>query len=122
MYAPSPDFDIDARVDLVACRAALRQGSRTFLAASFLLPPKVRAAACALYAFCRDADDAIDLGGNPADAHARLLQRVAWIYEGRPQQAAVDRAMARVVAQFAIPRELPEALLEGFAWDASGRR
>ena len=34
----------------------------------------------------------------------------------------VDRALADVVAAFAIPRELPDALLEGFAWDAEGRR
>src|SRR5262249_23564015 len=33
-----------------------------------------------------------------------------------------DRAFADVVARFAIPRELPEALLEGLAWDAEGRR
>ena len=35
---------------------------------------------------------------------------------------AADRAFADVVARFSIPRELPEALLEGLAWDAEGRR
>ena len=35
---------------------------------------------------------------------------------------AADRAFADVVAQFSIPRQLPEALLEGLAWDAEGRR
>ena len=34
----------------------------------------------------------------------------------------MDRALADVVRRFAIPRELPEALFEGFAWDACGRR
>ena len=29
---------------------------------------------------------------------------------------------SHVVASFAIPRELPDALLEGFAWDVDGRR
>ena len=33
-----------------------------------------------------------------------------------------DRALAAVVRQFAIPRALLEALLEGFEWDAEGRR
>jgi phytoene synthase len=33
-----------------------------------------------------------------------------------------DRAFADTIAQFAIPRELPEALLEGLAWDIQGRR
>ena len=35
---------------------------------------------------------------------------------------AADRALASVVARFAIPRAVPEALLEGFAWDPAGRR
>jgi phytoene synthase len=34
----------------------------------------------------------------------------------------VDRAFADTVAQHAIPRQLPEALLDGLAWDAQGRR
>ncbi len=35
---------------------------------------------------------------------------------------AADRVFADVVAKFSIPRELPEALLEGLAWDAEVRR
>lgn len=120
MLAPLPDAD--ARADLAACRATLRHGSRTFLAASMLLPSKVRDAACSLYAFCREADDEIDLGSDPAQAHARLTERLACIYDGRPGPSPTDRALTRVVAQYAIPRELPQALLEGFAWDASGRQ
>ena len=34
----------------------------------------------------------------------------------------VDRALAEVVERHAIPRTLPDALLEGLAWDAQGRR
>ena len=49
--------------DLDACRALLRTGSKSFYAASFLLPDRIRAPACALYAFCRVADDAIDVAG-----------------------------------------------------------
>ena len=120
MLAPLPDAD--ARADLAACRSTLRHGSRTFLAAARLLPPKVRDAACSLYAFCREADDEIDLGSDPAQAHSRLAARLACIYDGRPGPSPADRALARVVAQYGIPRELPQALLEGFAWDASGRQ
>lgn len=122
MHMPLSDLDGDARADLAACRTALRHGSRTFLAASLILPATVRDAACSLYGFCRDADDEIDLGDDPAEANARLMERVRRIYEGWPSSSPVDRAMARVVARYAIPRELPEALLEGFAWDASGRQ
>lgn len=119
---PSRFPDASAAADLAACRALLRDGSRTFLAASRLLPAGVRDPACALYAFCRVADDSVDQAEGPAAAVARLRTRLDLIYAGRPQPAAADRALARTVQTFGIPRALPEALLEGFAWDAAGRR
>jgi phytoene synthase len=111
-----------APADIASCRDLLRNGSRTFLAASLLLPRAVREPACVLYAFCRLADDAVDGDAGRADAVARLRQRLAQVYAGAPQPVAADRALAAVVAHFAIPRALPEALLEGFEWDAAGRR
>lgn len=109
--------------DLAACRAQLADGSRTFLAASRLLPRPVRDSACALYAFCRSADDAVDLDTvDELAAVARLRVRLQRIYEGNPLPTPADRAMARVVTRHALPRELPEALLDGFEWDARGRR
>lgn len=108
--------------DLAACRAAIRHGSRSFHAASRLLPARVRDPALALYAFCRLADDAVDLQDHKAAAVLRLRDRLDRIYEGRPGDAAPDRAFARVVESFDMPRALPEALLEGLAWDALERR
>jgi 15-cis-phytoene synthase len=108
--------------DIAACRALLKGGSRTFHAASLVLPRRVSDPAIALYAFCRLADDAVDLGSHRADAVARLRQRLDRAYRGRPIDNAADRAFAGVVAGFSIPRELPEALLEGLSWDAEGRR
>ena len=112
----------DEAADLAACRDSLRNGSRTFLAASLLLPRAVRQPACALYAFCRMADDEVDGDGGHRDAVGDLRRRLARIYHGEPLPVASDRALAGVIARFAIPRELPEALLEGFEWDAEGRR
>ena len=117
---PSPDQGY--RADLAACRTLLRGGSRSFHAASLLLPRSVRDPATALYAFCRLADDAIDQDSGRLAALARLRERLARAYDGRPLPIPADRALAAVLARFAIPRELPEALLEGFAWDAAGRR
>lgn len=113
-----------AAADLAACRAQLANGSRTFLAASLLLPQAVRGPACALYAFCRLADDAVDGAeeGAQADAVARLRERLARLYRGQPQAEPADRALAAVVERFGIPAALPEALIEGFEWDAQGRR
>jgi phytoene synthase len=107
--------------DLAECRLLLRDGSRTFLAASMLLPRSVREPAAALYAFCRLADDAIDNGGGQAVLW-QWRERLHRIYAGRPLPIATDRAFTDVIERFAIPRALPEALLDGFAWDADGRR
>ena len=111
-----------ARSDVAACRELLRGGSRTFFAASLVLPRSVSDPAIALYAFCRLADDAVDLGGGRENAIAQLRDRLTRAYAGQPIASAADRAFAETVVRFAIPRELPELLLEGLAWDAEGRR
>jgi 15-cis-phytoene synthase len=111
-----------AAADMEACRAAIRTGSLSFHAASRLLPAAVRDPALALYAFCRLADDAVDEGDDKTGAVLRLRDRLDRVYAGRPVNAAADRAFAAVVADFDMPRALPDALLEGMVWDAVGRR
>lgn len=111
-----------APADLEACRAAIRTGSLSFHAASRLLPTAVRDPSLALYAFCRLADDAVDEGHDKTAAVLRLRDRLDRVYAGRPVNAAADRAFAAVVEGFDMPRALPDALLEGMAWDAVGRR
>lgn len=108
--------------DLARCTALLRDGSRSFHAASLLLPRALRDAATALYGFCRVADDAIDASADPERALLALERRLGRIYDGEPEDCPTDRAFAWVVARYGIPRELPAALLEGFAWDACRRR
>ncbi|MEY2907597.1 MAG: hypothetical protein RLZZ602_120 [Pseudomonadota bacterium] len=108
--------------DLAHCRTTLSGGSRSFWVASQLLPSALRNDACALYAFCRDADDLIDEGEDPDTALQALHQRLDAIFQGRPENFVVDRALSRIVVYHELPRELLDALLEGFAWDAAGRR
>ena len=111
------------RVDMRHCRRLLRQGSRSFYAASLLLPAYYRSPATSLYAFCRVADDAIDEGDQPIDvALADLNERLDRIYAGRPISDPVDRELTNVVQRFDVPDTLPRALLEGFQWDHDGRR
>ena len=111
-----------APADMAACRAAIRTGSLSFHAASRVLPARVRDPALALYAFCRVADDDVDEGTDKAGAVLRLRDRLDLVYQGRPRDGYADRAFAAVVEAFDMPRALPEALLEGLAWDAMGRR
>jgi len=123
MRTPSPAEPRAA--DLAACRAVIRACSRSFYAASCLLPRDVRDAAIATYAFCRAADDDVDEAGSLADAAARhrlRRERLARIYAGRPDDAPADRAFAWVVRHAGIPRSEPEALLDGMADDLGPRR
>jgi len=122
MPPPRADLPSAREGDLTACRAVLREGSKSFFAASLLLPQSVRAPASALYAFCRVADDAVDVAGGDGRAIARLEERVVRACAGRPLPDPIDRAFAATAARFAIPRSVPLALVEGLAWDVERRR
>jgi phytoene synthase len=110
-----------AQQDLQACIAMMQGGSKTFFAASRLLPPRVRAAAIALYAFCRVADDLVDEAQPGQTPLAELNLRLDQIYAGTPGNQVEDQALSLVVQQMQLPRHLLEALIEGFAWDAQAR-
>ncbi len=107
--------------DLDACRELLRAGSKSFHAASRMLPRRVRDPATALYAFCRLGDDAVDDAEDPSEGLAEMRARLAGAYDGTPIDNPADRAFAAVVLSHGMPRVLPDALIEGFAWDAAGR-
>lgn len=117
-----PETGFASPADLAACRELLRAGSKSFHLASLLLPERVRLPAQALYAFCRVTDDLVDRSGAPRAGLAELHNRLEAIYAGRPGPHPVDRAMADLALGLHLPRALPEALLEGFAWDLDGRR
>lgn len=121
MHPSSPEARRASALDQIACLAAIRTGSKTFYAASWLLPASVRRPAYGLYAFCRLSDDAVDLGGGCVEALGRLRARLANAYDGTPDDHPADREMANLVRAYQIPREAPEALLEGLGWDCEGR-
>ncbi len=117
-------FELDPALH-AACVKSIRAGSKSFHAASLLLPSRVRLPARALYAFCRASDDLVDDG--PADTcgtrsnAARLRLRLDAVYSGIPGDAVEDQVFAKVVEAFQIPRCVPDALVEGFEWDETGR-
>ena len=111
-----------ADADAAECRRILALGSRSFSAASRLLPSRVRPSIAAIYAFCRIADDAIDDGPDPAAALEELRRLLDRVYEGVPGDSAVERSLTRVVHAHGVARPVLEALLAGFASDARGDR
>jgi phytoene synthase len=103
--------------DLQECIETMRDGSKSFFAASRILPQRVRDPATALYAFCRITDDVADAVDAQPDAIPKLRERLDRIYQGTPDDIAADRALSIVVKEFDLPISLPLALIEGYEWD-----
>ena len=107
--------------DMRECRRLLSHGSKSFYIASHFLPRALRESASGLYAFCRIADDLVDLGDDPRAALVTLHGRLDLIYDGRPENHPIDRVLSQIVIDHQLPRALLDALLEGFEWDIEGR-
>lgn len=108
----------------LTARAIIQSHSKSFSLASLLLAPLERQRAEALYAYCRRADDAIDLAPAPQmAARLRALRReLDAVYAGQALREPTLAEFQRVVFETRIPRDYPEALLQGFALDAEGAR
>ncbi|MBI1270261.1 phytoene/squalene synthase family protein [bacterium] len=116
--------EVFTRAQLRACRDVIYRNSQSFFLSSLLLPSDVRACAWAIYGFCRNADDLIDSPPKPDRAflqHSlfRLHRRLDEVYSGQPQ-TLLDSAFASFVHRYALPRSIPECLLDGFATDVNG--
>lgn len=107
--------------DVLACRRALAKGSKSFSAASWFLPPEVRDPAAVFYAFCRVADDLVDDGDDPDGAVQVLRDRLDQVFAMDPMDDPVDRSLAVIVRRYDLPRNVFDALLDGFVWDATDK-
>jgi squalene synthase HpnC len=91
-----------------------------FPVASLLLPAQLRAPVETIYRFARSADDIADEGDDPADVRLRRLS----VY--RAQLAApVDplfHAVAKLIAEQGLPRQLFADLLDAFSQDVTKQR
>ncbi|MEM6713068.1 MAG: phytoene/squalene synthase family protein [Pseudomonadota bacterium] len=120
MSTPTFKASLQSGWNQTVCRDLIRRGSKSFYAASLLLPQRIRTPAYALYAFCRLSDDAVDARDAPADAVERLRERLDLAYADRPKAIPADEAFSDMVHAYELPRALPEALLDGLSWDARG--
>lgn len=111
----------DLSQDYAVCAAILADGSKSFYAASKLLPQRMREQASAVYAFCRIADDTMDGGHYAAETFIQVRERLDAMYQDAPLNYAVDKALTQVIKRQAIPRGVWDALLEGLMWDKEGR-
>ena len=107
---------------LAPSRASIALHSKSFALASRLLASDGRDEAAVVYAWCRRADDAVDLvpPSEQRGAVARLGRELAAIYDGEAQSDPILAAFQSVVDHRRIPRCYPAELLVGMGMDAEG--
>ncbi len=107
-------------------RAITRKSASNLALAFVLLPKPKRDAMSALYAFCREVDDAADTETVPVETRrARLAEWRADVKracENQPPQFPVNRELQRVIQKFALRFELFDELIKGCEMDLDTRR
>ena len=101
------------------CQQKAAQSGSSFYYAFLFLPPPRRRAITALYAFCREVDDAVDETIDAAVARIKLewwRLQVAAIFGGAPQHP-VAQALKPVVKTFGLPQEHLLAVIDGMIMD-----
>lgn len=125
--APSHGFSLTPRQtlqdDLAYCRGIVQGSGSSFHYAFYLLPRAKRDALCAVYAFCRAADDIADAAGvkSPADRLDAWRREVDRAFSGRPAHR-IGRALSWAIDSFALPREPFIELIDGVVSDLSTAR
>ena len=101
------------------CEQKAAASGSSFYHSFRFLPPERRRAIIALYAFCREVDDAVDETIDAAVARIKLewwRSQVAAIFGGVPQHP-VAQALKPVVKAFHLPQEHLLAVIDGMAMD-----
>ncbi len=99
--------------------AILKRHSKSFALAGLLLPSETRRDAAVLYAWCRRADDAIDLGPDSerSERLRTLRAELADVYTGKAQSDTLLADFQDLVRRRSIPLAHPSALLDGLEMD-----
>ncbi len=105
-------------------RRIIAHHSKSFALASRLLPGVARDRAVVVYAWCRRADDAVDLAarGQGASALARLRDELDAVYGAQTLDDDILEAFRQVTRVCRIPKLYPFELLEGLRMDVEATR
>jgi len=106
------------------CQSKAAQSGSSFYYSFLFLPQDRRRAITALYAFCREVDDAVDEPSDASAAQAALLWwrgEVARLYAGNPQHP-VARALAPWTGTFNIGEAQLNEIMDGLQMDLTQTR
>ena len=106
------------------CRHKAAQSGSSFYYSFLFLPTERRRAITALYAFCREVDDAVDEPSEASAARAALAwwrSEVGRLFAGDPQHP-VTRALAPWTATFGIDEAQLNEIMDGMEMDLNQTR
>jgi phytoene synthase len=106
------------------CQQKAAQSGSSFYYSFLFLEPERRRAITALYAFCREVDDAVDEPSDPQVARSKLAwwrAEVAQLYAGNPQHP-VTRALAPLIERYGITHERLGEIMDGMEMDLTQTR
>ena len=106
------------------CQEKAAQSGSSFYYSFLFLPAERRRAITALYAFCREVDDAVDEPTDPNVARAKLAwwrTEVAQLYAGTPQHP-VTRALVPAIGPYDIRQADLAEIMDGMEMDLNNSR
>ncbi|MDH5286544.1 MAG: presqualene diphosphate synthase HpnD [Betaproteobacteria bacterium] len=106
------------------CQQKAAASGSSFYYSFLFLPPEKRRAITAVYAFCREVDDAVDDVHEPSVAQAKLAwwrREIDAAFDGTPEHP-VGRALAGVAREHDLPREHFHAVVDGMQMDLEQTR
>ena len=106
------------------CHQRAAKSGSSFYYSFLFLPAERRRAITALYAFCREVDDAVDEPADPQVARAALAwwrAEVAQLYAGRPQHP-VTQALAEAIGPYNIGERHLGEIMDGMEMDLTLNR
>ena len=106
------------------CQQKAAASGSSFYYSFLFLPLQRRRAITALYAYCREVDDAVDEPSDPSVAQSRLAwwrDEVARLFAGTPEHP-VTKALAPHLTVYGLERRAMEAILDGMEMDLHNAR
>jgi phytoene synthase len=106
------------------CRVYTKQYAKSFYFSSFMLPKEKRFASYAVYAFCRYADNVVDLSESLEETQkhlAKLIIDLDKIYDGHIPEGK-SCAFCETIKKYKIPKKYFVELIEGVEMDNTIKR
>ena len=106
------------------CQEKAAQSGSSFYYSFVFLPKEKREAITALYAFCREVDDAVDECADPAIARTKLAwwrQELSDTYAGNPQHP-VSKALLPAIKRHGLAIEQFQEIIDGMEMDLDQNR